>query len=1201
MVEGRGSAQSPGPIAPFANIVQRVMFLKNLVIRGFKSFADKTVLDFEPGVSIIVGPNGSGKSNIIDSISWVLGEQGPRSLRGGKMEDVIYAGSRLRPALGMAEVTMTIDNSSGLLPIDFTEVTISRTLFRNGESEYRLNGTQCRLLDIAEILSDTGIGREQHTIIGQGQLDQVLTADPIQMRGFIEEAAGIAKHRRRKDRALRKIAATEQNLLRLSDLLSEIRRQLRPLREQAEVAKKHAALAEELGRIRLVSSARELKDLREKLGPSGSLDLDAPIRQKETELRDIETTLTELEKTRTEIFARAEAERDAAWSLSRALERLSNVTRLAAERRRTLEAELGTTTEASARARVAEITRELKSSEATLEISKKEEKASEDLYMNKKGALDEASRAALAAEAVLTPIRSRQRDATSEAVRIRGEKAALEASIDAIEKERSRAAGREMGLKDSLWKASSRLEEARRESLGLEGEEAPIVAEIEERDAEIAGLDREMSLIQGGLKEAEREWYGWQARAEVRGGSGELASRLAAESIPGVIGILSQLVNARSEGLKLLTAYAGRPEAVLVVESASVAALVSRRSGQDGRIGILTPSESRPVVHGARPLLDSLEVLNPAVESALAGVFEASSVEEAVRLAGSNRGATFVTLDGAVATGSLLALGPAEAGDIAERAKQRVEELRRSESEVFSKLEVARRKKEEALGKLNEIDASMAAVSERVSGAEREVHALERELTVVSEQRAQADSSRGNVVEKMQSSSALLPEVEATIRELSAEIEALQKEHAVAAAATESLAAEAEEARMELTRVSERRRLVEERLAALRSALADAQHAAGSVEGKRRAIQAMIEQVAEVAAVAHSLVEGASDWAEDAESAYQESREELNGLDSQVGELRVERAARAGALDDMRQRARQEDLQKSEIRIRARILEERLEEQWQIEPDRAVERFGHQWEADDPSRIEDPLGRIAATDADSLERRRARLERDLSTIGTVNPLAEQEFDSLTEREDFLTKQIADVRASRRDLFKITTEIDEQIREMFKGAFEDVASEYERLFATLFPGGQGRLRLTEPSDMLQTGVEVEARPGGKNLKRLSLLSGGEKALSALAVLFAIFRARPSPFYVLDEVEAALDDVNLHRFLGLLREFRSTSQLLVVTHQKRTMEAADVLYGVSIKPDGASRVIAEKLSDEWPKEDPATPRQWSASELTRPSDS
>jgi chromosome segregation protein len=1054
------------------------MFLKSLVLRGFKSFADKTMLAFEPGVTIVVGPNGSGKSNIVDAISWVLGEQGPRSLRGGKMEDVIFAGSRLRPALGMSEVTLTIDNSAGLLPIEFTEVSIARVLFRSGESEYRLNGAPCRLLDIQEVLSDTGIGRQQHTIIGQGQLDAVLSADPAQMRAFIEEAAGVAKHRRRKDRALRKIAATEQNLTRLSDLLAEIRRQLRPLREQAEAARRHTGVAEELGRVRLVEAARELATLRDRLGPGEQADLYQPIRNKEGELTALEGRLTDLEHRRNESFATSDAQREAAWSLARAAERLEGLMRLGEERRRSLEAVLQTSTRAAAQAQIDELARQRDEAQRQAGEAAGAEQASEEEAADLRAEAEAFAATVAGAERAVVTRRGEVREAVAGIVGARGEISAVKASLEVAEAERGRMSGRAAQLSEARAAARERLEAARQEASKLEAEEPLIAAEVQRLDAEIAAL------------------FG--------------------------------------DGAVIVVATDAAAAQVAALNKESVSILIAKVDGKGPRD-----------VAGATPLKELLDVEGVAAARALDWIFVAESFDDAVRLAGMNPGAAFVTAGGAVAIGPVV--------------KQR----------------------RQAQVRLNELDAAMSATADTVSGFDREIHALERELQAVSDAQSEATHAAAQLRAKLDALGSEIPEMESKASRAEEELQRLTEEHSLLRATHDAKASAHDEARLRLARAAERRRLLEERLATIIDALTRAEDAAAGLQGRREAISAAIERAGEVVRVAARLREAAQEWAADADASFRRAREDLEQIEGSIESTRAERVALAGALEDLRARAREEDIGRSEFRIRARILEERMRDEWQADPDQAATKFGHVWEVEDPSKIEDPVEKLALMSDEELQRKHARLERDIQSMGRVNAYAAQEFESLSEREEFLAGQLADVRASRRDLFKIVATVDEQIRDMFASAFEDVAREYERLFQMLFPGGQGRLRLTDPSNLLETGLEVEARPGGKNLKRLSLLSGGERALSALAVLFAIFRARPSPFYILDEVEAALDDVNLHRFLGLLREFRGTSQLLVVTHQKRTMEAADVLYGVSIRPDGASRVISERFSESSPE--------------------
>lgn len=1157
------------------------MFLKSLVVRGFKSFADKTTLEFEPGITVVVGPNGSGKSNIVDAISWVLGEQGPRSLRGGKMEDVIYAGSRLRPALGMAEVSLTIDNTARLLPIDFTEVTISRLLFRSGDSEYRLNGAPCRLLDIQEVLSDTGVGREQHTIIGQGQLDDVLSADPIQMRGFIEEAAGIGKHRRRKDRALRKIAATEQNLVRLSDLLSEIRRQLRPLREQAEVARKHAAIADEFERIRIVMAARELAGLRSGLGSAGGEDFDSVIRLKESELAEVEQRLTEAEAARSRAFSSSEGTREASWALTRVIERLLSLKRLAEERARTLEAELAMTTEAAAQAKVAELDRRLAelSEQLTSAISADDRANQQVEIFNTQRSIAQAELSST--DEALGPKRAMLRELMAEVIRIRGEIAAITASRQAAEQEVQRLQQRDGGLREALQAAKQKLDRVQGEESEFEASSRPIEEKLEELESELVSLQDERDSTLQELRGLEQEAARWGARAEMRSGSSPAAAaRIDGLGIAGVVGKLSDLLEVPESLKRALESAFGRPDSVLVVEDDSAARLVLSELQADESVVLLIPRVLQSRGSG-RTLADELQPQDPRVRAILSGVYVVGSLEG---LTGTEvSGAIHVTRDGAFRSGPVLVRSGADAAKQAEGLDAEVASTATKLTHQEDSLRKSADERSRLLAKLNDLDASMAGAAERLAGQEREIHALEREIEATDESSSRTAANLLALDQKIESLHSKLPELEAEASRLEREVEGLQEAHVRASAHNESAVRAFGEARLEAGMASERKRLLQEQSRKTQDELVLAKNSVGGVAVRRSKLESATERVGAIAQTCMSIAEIARGWSDEAESAYQRSRNDLLESDQAITDLRTERTARAGALDDLRGRAREEDLSRSEMKIRSRVLEERMSQEWKVDPAQTVDLYGHIWEVEDESRLQQPIEKLAAMDDEALRRKHVRFERELDSIGRVNPLAAQEFDALTEREEFLASQIADVRSSRRDLFKVVSSVDEMIRDLFGAAYQDVSHEYERLFAMLFPGGQGRLRLTEPNDLLQTGVEVEARPGGKNLKRLSLLSGGERALSALAFLFAIFRARPSPFYILDEVEAALDDVNLHRFLGLIKEFRDSSQLLVVTHQKRTMEAADVLYGVSIKSDGASRVISQRLSETSPASD------------------
>src|SRR5437870_147033 len=646
------------------------MFLKSLTLRGFKSFADRTTVVLEPGISIIVGPNGSGKSNIIDAVSWVLGEQGPRSLRGGRMEDVIFAGTPQRPALAMAEVSLTIDNTAGDLPLEFSEVTVTRTLFRSGEAEYRLNGLPCRLLDIREVLSDGGIGREQHTIIGQGHLDDMLIADPTQIRAYVEEAAGVAKHRRRKERALRRIAATEANLVRIADVLAEVRRLLRPLREQAEMARRHAAVAEELGRIQLVLAARELAEIRRRLGPDGALDLDAPIRSSEHEIADLDQALVAAGRERAEAAGRRERGREVAWSLNRLAERLRALARLAHERERSLGAELSGITEAGAQARLDELSRALAAADPALAEAAADAERADAAVARRREELAAAEASLADVQSRVAPLRSAQRDAQGVTVRVRGELATLTASMEAARGERDRAGERRQTLDAARERARVVLAEARATLAALEAAEEPHVETLAELEDRLEAAERDRQSALRSLAEAERQAATWRARAQVRAGaSPEATRRLASSGLEGVIGVLSDLVEIPPESKTALEALVGPASSVLVVADAEAAQRALQAAGAGEPLGILVAAAAAPPAFGGRSLVELVRPLAPPAAAALGGVYVAGGPAEAARLAGEHPQGVFVTLEGVMATGRLLVSTSAAAGARAAEAE----------------------------------------------------------------------------------------------------------------------------------------------------------------------------------------------------------------------------------------------------------------------------------------------------------------------------------------------------------------------------------------------------------------------------------------------------------------------------------------------------------------------------------------------------
>ncbi len=1157
------------------------MFLKSLVLRGFKSFADKTILGFEPGISVVVGPNGSGKSNVIDAISWVLGEQGPATLRGGKMEDVIFAGSPTKPPLGMAEVELTIDNSAHLLPVEFSEVTISRTLFRSGDSEYRMNGSICRLLDISEMLSDAGVGKEQHTIVGQGRLDEVLSADPVQMRNIIEDAAGVGKHRRRKERAIRKIAATETNLEHLGDLLGEIRRQLKPLRQQAEIAERHERIREERDRIRLVVITRQLAALTDELGSPEAGRREEELRVKEQDLAALQAELADLEAERLAHLGATAARREIGWRMTQAGDRLASLKRLAEERARTLKAELTAGNEDIEQARMVELRRQQTELEASLAEAQREE-AAELAALNEIQPASERAREELrSAEAALNAALRAQAQANADAAGLRREIAAAQASAQAAEVDRKRLAERAEAAEIKRRQTESRIAAAELEldlvvSALRPSEEA--LQKAEERLEELGGLkDRLLEEIRNLEKQVAvlRARAGARAAAEAK----KTGAGATLRSFPGT-SLLSELVELSPGHRRALEVLVGPIDGVVVASDRDAAARALGASDEDEALTVMVAEGSGIGVEGVPPLIDRVQVLDPLARAVLADVYLASTLEEAVTLAGRHRHAIFLSEDGAVAHGGLVSKGSAELASAVLESEGKIAAGREAMADLEGQIAAARARLKDAAAAHREAEASRVRSAEYLRARQTEGLRVEAEIAEITEAARRSGESAISRSDQSGSLDARMEEADAAVLVAETALQAARDERDRCAAAYDDAAQSSEAARMRSGIAAERTRQYMNRLKQVVNGLSDAAGRLSGLGARQEALLRAQKQVSAVAAACDLLARPVSEWAGEARSLHEQALAAGVEIDRRVAELKAKVIAVTVELDQMRALSKQEDLGRSEMRIRQRILEATLSDEMHHDPSATVERWGRELEFAEGEVPDDPMERTAALSDDALKKRQVRLERELDQMGKVNPLAAQEAESLAEREEFLAGQINDVKQSRRDLREIIESVDAKIRELFSAALTDIAREYTHLFSVLFPDGVGKLSLTDPTEILESGVQVEASPKGKSLKRLSLLSGGERSMAALALLFAIFKARPSPFYILDEVEAALDDANLQRFLGLLDEFRGSSQLLVVTHQKRTMEIADVLYGVAMRPDGVTKVISERLKDFFP---------------------
>jgi len=1189
------------------------VYLKALTLRGFKSFASATSLRFEPGITCVVGPNGSGKSNVVDAFSWVMGEQGVKPLRGGKMEDVVFAGTAGRPPLGRAEVTLTIDNSDGALPIDYAEVTISRLLFRSGQSEYAINGDHCRLLDVQELLSDTGLGREMHVIVGQGQLDQVLNSGPDARRALIEEAAGVLKHRRRKEKALRKLEAMQANLTRLVDLTTEIGRRLKPLGRQAEIARKAAVIQADLRDARLRLLADDYATLAAELERDETDEAAAIARRTalEADLAQARTVEARLETAEQQHAPRLAAAQEAYFGLSSLSERLRSVLNLATERHRHLAAP-------PEPPRPGRDPDELDAEAAAL---REQEEALRERLAAAREQLGEVVSRRTDAESALTEA-ERRIAAESRAAAQRAERLARLRSQVGAARSRLSTAQEEAGrLTAAHEQARARAEQAQHEYgelqdvvSGREQGRADLAAAHESAAAALAQASARVARLRTAEHEASDARAAMRARTEtlgeaVRRGT-DASDTLLAEPrrFAGVLGSVADLLSVQDGAADAITAALGAAATAVAVADldAAVTILTALKTEDAGQAALMiaadqpsSPPPRRPAAPGSVPyaidLVKAPGELAATVEQLLAGVLVAEDLRQGLELVREDPARRVVTRDGDLigahwARGgspgapSLLGLRSAAqqaAGQLGE-AERRCQLAERDLADAMEDEDAARQVLAEALAALQEVDASAAETSGRLGTLAGAARAAQDEAGRLAAAIASAERTREKDLAHLADLQGKLAVQEAEgpgagqADDGAADGEAADgpadDKNALAAAAMTARSAEME-ARLEVRTVEERLRAVAGRGDALASAAAAERQAIARAKARsiRRAEEAAVaDAVASGARIALTAIERSRILA-DAER--QAAEQASHGRDAELKAVRAKIREVAADLEATVNTAHGAEIERATRRMKLEQVAARAAEEFAIDTDTLLAEYGPEVPIPPAEEGKPPT----LYDRAVQERRAQSAQRLLDQLGKVNPLALEEFSALEERHAFLSNQLEDLKKTRRDLLTVIKEVDDRVQQVFASAYEDTAREFEDIFGRLFPGGDGRLILTEPDDLLVTGIEIEARPPGKKVKRLSLLSGGERALTAIAFVLAIFKARPSPFYVLDEVEAALDDANLQRLLGIFAELRDDSQLIIVTHQQRTMEVADTLYGISMRGDGVSTVVSQRLRE------------------------
>ncbi|MFM8384148.1 MAG: chromosome segregation protein SMC [Actinomycetota bacterium] len=1169
-----------------------------MTLKGFKSFAAPTTLRFEPGITCIVGPNGSGKSNVLDALTWVMGEQGAKSLRGGKMEDVIFAGTSGRAPLGRAEVAVTIDNADGALPIDFTEVTISRILFRNGQSDYQINGESCRLLDIQELLSDSGIGREMHVIVGQGQLDAILMANPEERRGFIEEAAGILKHRKRKEKALRKLDSMQTNMSRVQDLTNELRRQLRPLGKQAEVAKKAAVIQAEVRDARLRILADDVVSFKATLNSEVADESALRARRSEVEqdldkLRNREVELDRIASVEGPLLSAAQ---DNYYKLVGEREKLRGTQNLASERARFLTEEIE---EARSSGRDPEVmdaeARGLRQEESVLrgELTRSQSElsgASKNVGELEERLKMEEDKVAAALRAIAD-----YREGTA---RQEGHIKSLQSAIDGSKAEISR-------LERFLNEAKERVDGTKREFASLESEIAGLDASELGLDADYERAKRtlednrnKLETLNSELNKAERNRSALQSKVDAlrqatlhKDGSGALLTNNRGIQIRGSV---ASLISVEAGWESAVSAALGSLADALVVNDASsaISAITFLKSESAGSAELLMVSNSTQEKTSYPGDLVSLvskvssATLGPVLPNLLDGYIAADSLNHAERIISANPGLIAVTRDGDMIGRGRARGGSAQATSLIEisaliekseidltRVSHECDRLSFEISSQENSLRQVQLDYDAALSKLNESDARMAGLAEQMAAAGQGVKSGVAEIE-------RLESSIAEVLNSLKSDEAELATASSALNSGSEPVEP-DTTHLENLRASISTARAVEvEARLGLRTIEERVAAISQRASDLeQAAIAERESAARQISRREARARGAItaQAIADAAYEALTQIENSITRAGHERSRLEQSR---TSRDGEILDIRAQVRDLASELDQLTSSVHRDEIARAEQKLRIEQLELKAMEEFGVDSETLIAEFGPDREV--PTFTETESGELTQGEyipfvREQQEKRLAGAEKSLALLGKINPLALEEYSSLEERLKYLAEQLEDLKKSKKDLLDIIKEVDERVQIIFEEAYRDTAREFEKIFARLFPGGDGRLILTDPSDLLNSGVDVEARPPGKRVKRLSLLSGGERSLTAVALLVAIFKARPSPFYVLDEVEASLDDVNLGRLLTVLEELRAASQLIIITHQKRTMEIADSLYGVTMRGDGVSEVISQRLRE------------------------
>ncbi len=1181
------------------------MYLKRLELYGFKTFAERTDLEFGPGIVAIVGPNGSGKSNISDAILWVLGETAMKSLRSAKSTDVIFNGSDVRKALGMAEVHITLDNADGALPTDYTEVTVTRRVFRSGESEYLINRVPVRLRDVHDLFMDTGIGKQSYSIISQGEVDAILSTRSEDRRALFEEVAGITKYKARKKETLRKLEATRLNLLRVSDIIEELEAQVGPLAEQSEKAREYRVFHAELTDLQLSLLVAQYTGLQSSL--ARAKEREGELQQELEGLRHAlhgvevtEATLrAELQAMEDELEERRGVDGRLAAAVQTAENRLALLKQQEANARKERErlqaertdwegqtgqfdAEIATAEAEQARLRevIAGIEAQIAETDTALQSAAAAVNAGAKAIQERRGAYLEALDAAARVRNDLARVESLLRTSEGRTTRIASEQTEVAGRLAERRQTLAQAQTRAQERSEARKQGIAKRVEASRARQGQAEKQASLRRDEHAAREELAGVRARQRTLQE-LEESREGYFPGVRAVMAAAGAGQLRGDFAAVSE--LLDVPAQLETAVEVALG-----ANLQDVVVDTEAAARDAVTFLKRHQAGRatflpLDLINPSPCAnvapaPGILGLATDLIGIDARYARIAQHLLGrIIVAENLDAALALAKSDRARgwkSIVTLEGELVTPARAITGGSQGrGSGLLKRKRELLEMTEKVAALERAANTLARKGQETAAEVQRLDAELTALTKADEGHAVAVAEAERTVAAV-----------GRDIAAHEERAAALTEEAAWIARETADARAEETRHQEALSALEVAQRTAEEAVAEAERAlageQRARDGVSERYAALRLSLSEARgQAQAQAQAARRAaelrdtLETRLAQNAQaIAALAAEIERGAVQQSEAVgellrqREAYARSAGDLDtargrrtALLERIAANLEEQKARREAIEECQGRLHRADLRFTQVETELGFLEGQFFDDYRLTPDQALARA------------------VPVDNRGAAVVRLKELQGAIDELGTVNLGAIEEFDRIRERLGFLTTQRADLMEARETLVKVITEIDVTCTEKFLTAFAAIAHEFQDLFLRLFGGGATELKLDDPTNVLESGIEINVTVPGKRNQNLLQLSGGERALTALALLLAMLRVKPSPFVVLDEIDAPLDEANVGRYSEVLRDFTRDTQFLIITHNKGTMEAADVLYGVTMEKAGVSKIVSVRLAD------------------------